>query len=201
MEFVRLFVAVRPPGQVLSALAEIQTELAEAVGGDTVRWVNQATMHVTLHFLGETARDRVSVAAGAVKRAADERCVAAGPSPIALGADGLGAFPSAIRPRVVWAGVRDDTGALEHLHRLAGTLLADAGFRMDHRPFRPHITLGYVRRRAARETLGGLSSALVAAGHAAPEWTPTFLVTEMSLVRSTLTPAGPVYHDVYSAVL
>lgn len=201
MEFVRLFIAVRLPEPVLDSLVDLQSALAMPVGGDAVRWVNRETMHVTLHFLGETPRDRLSAAVVAVEHAAPEWKTATRPSPIDLGADGVGAFPSASRARVVWAGVRDVTGALGRLHRAIGRGLADAGFQTDHRQFRPHVTLGYVRRRATQAARTALASALVDARRAPPEWTTVFSVTEVSLVRSTLTPAGPVYRDLYSAVL
>jgi len=54
---------------------------------------------------------------------------------------GAGAFPSTIRPRVLWVGVGRGAAELGGLaERLAATL-ADLGWEPEARPFRPHLTV------------------------------------------------------------
>jgi len=105
---------------------------------------------------------------------------------------GLGAFPSATRPRVVWAGVTD--GATEMIalaDRVDGALEA-LGFAREARPFSPHVTLGRVcrpgRNPALTDALGG-------------EATREFgrmPVPGASLMRSELSPRGARYTELAS---
>jgi 2'-5' RNA ligase len=98
------------------------------------RWVPPENWHVTLKFLGWTPAPLVPWVEEAVGG-----IVGAYP-PIAASIRGLGAFPSARRARVLWAGIDDPANGF-------GALVADleAGlaeeFRAELRRFHPHVTV------------------------------------------------------------
>ena len=59
---------------------------------------------------------------------------------------GLGAFPNATRPRVVWAGVAaTNINALNELQQLVIGALERIGHAPDDRRFHPHVTLGRIK--------------------------------------------------------
>jgi 2'-5' RNA ligase len=68
--------------------------------------------------------------------------------PFSLTLTEIGAFPSTDHARVVWLGVKSDK--LEELYRALQAELIRAGLPVEHRPFRPHITIGRSRQQAGR---------------------------------------------------
>ena len=130
---LRLFVAVEVPDEAKTAAVEAVGELRTRF--PKARWARPENQHVTLKFLGQTwprlegwVRERVGEAA-------------AGVAPFELGLDGLGAFRSPRRARVLWAGLRDDPpDALADLAGAVDRALA-AEFAPERRPFSAHLTL------------------------------------------------------------
>jgi len=112
-----------------------------------------APAHLTLAFLGEVDPAELPRLADALAPlGADER-------PFALALEGVGAFPSADRPRVVYRAVTDGRVELERLAGRVRAALDAAGIAYDPTPFHPHATLfrvrGPVDRRRAAALLGG----------------------------------------------
>jgi len=105
-----------------------------------VAWVVPGNLHLTVKFLGAVADGRIGSIVGALTG------TAADVSPFDANFAGLGAFPSATRARVVWAGVTGGAGAMVDLAVRVDAALAALGFARDERPFSPHITLGRVRQ-------------------------------------------------------
>ena len=106
------------------------------VRGRDVRWVRLDQLHLTLRFLGPTPEERIAPTAEAVRTVA-----AAAAGPIQLELRGAGAFPTPERPRAIWLGVGEGSGALAELATALGPSLSAAGWPVDDRPFRPHLTL------------------------------------------------------------
>lgn len=101
-------------------------------------WVRPEKLHLTMKFLGEVNEEAVETLA----RAAG--AVAVNHRPLDLTLGGIGAFPNFRRARVVWMGVASEP-RLELLHHDLEVACGEAGFEVEGRPFRPHITLGRVR--------------------------------------------------------
>jgi RNA 2',3'-cyclic 3'-phosphodiesterase len=184
METYRLFIAAEVPPDVTAQLAAAQAYLRR--DGAAVKWVAPELMHLALHFLGETDVDLVPQLGAAL------RGVLADQPAITLRLSGAGAFPNLRRPRVVWAGVGGAISLLERAHSAAGAALDALGLPRETRPFRPHLTLGRVRREATPAQLERLS-ALV---RSLPPLAPTpWVVERIVLFRSQLRPAGPIYTE------
>ena len=134
----RLFVAVPIPEEVATRIAAVVEDVRATLGvaGDRVRWVQMEGLHVTLRFLGPTPPGQVETVADAVERAA---AVMPGPFEVRLG--GAGAFPDATRPRALWLGIRHGADELARLSTALTTELVAAGWALDERPFRPHLTI------------------------------------------------------------
>jgi 2'-5' RNA ligase len=128
----RLFYALWPDDPVRHALLHWQTANLPA----TVRWQHRADLHLTLHFLGQVAPQRLD-ALCALAAGVD----AAG---FELVLDQLGHWP---RPQVLWAGPGLTPPALVELHARLGAGLLALGFELDSRPFAAHVTLARKIRR------------------------------------------------------
>lgn len=95
-------------------------------------------LHVTLSFLGDVPEDATPVLAAALDSAA------AGRPAFTIKLRGVGAFPHARRPRVVWVGL-EDPRALVDLALATRARLDATGFPGDGKDFRAHVTLARVR--------------------------------------------------------
>ena len=133
----RLFLAV-PLSEDVQHLVSHEIAKLRAEGWP-VRWVQPETSHLTLHFLGETERERAEL----VRLALPEEVAAH--APIDLRTAGLGVFPNFRRPRVLWLGLHGPVHRLESLQRDVGGVLHGLGFAVGDEPYHPHITLGRVR--------------------------------------------------------
>lgn len=181
MSAVRAFVAVRLD-EATGASLGAEIERLRGVVRD-VAWVAPDNLHVTVKFLGEVAEALLGPAGDALAP------VAAAAPPFDLVVDGLGAFPSAARARVVWAGTRDGSAALGRLAVAVDAALAPLGFAAEARPFTAHVTLGRVR---VPRRVPALETALAAAP-GGPYG--TVRVERLSLMRSDLAPGGARYRE------
>jgi len=185
----RSFIAVTP-GQAIHAKArEIIRGLAPECekAGLKVRWVHPGKIHLTLRFLGDIpAPLALSLEDALAPIGSIER--------FRLEYAGVGAFPDAHRPRVVWMGVRDPDGQLAIMYEKLCGALEDRGIAREKRPFSPHITIGRVRP----EGRGDLAPVLEPlAGEPIGEEP----VTRIILYRSTLHPSGAVHEPLFSVSL
>lgn len=176
---MRLFIAVNLPQDVRRALWDAVAPLRER--RFPVRWVQPEGLHVTLKFLGEVARERESALRDAIARAVGDM------RQFPLGLSGFGAFPTLERPRVVWAGC-EPAPPLELVQHALEREMQELGFPLEGRPFRPHITIGRVRRDAKRRALAGFADAVAPLVHEA-----AVTVTSVDLMESRLSPAGATY--------
>jgi 2'-5' RNA ligase len=135
---VRAFLAVpvRPPAH--QPVRDLVERLAARVPG--VRWVDTAIVHVTLHFFADLPSDRQDAVTEAVRRATATELA----FPLQL--EALGSFGAGPRTRVLWLGIAE-SAALAELAERVRMGVAECGFELDARPFRPHITLGRPGRR------------------------------------------------------
>ncbi len=191
MDRLRAFIAVELPPAAREAIEGVTREMRSRAG-DGVRWVRPEGVHLTLKFLGDIAADSVP----SISQALD-RC-AAPAAPFDLFLEGVGAFPNARRPRVVWIGL---DGGLEPLLNLQQSIegeLEALGFARERRAFTPHLTLGRVRDRVSPAQSRALSEAL---GGVRVEPDVKLPVGEVSLIKSDLQPSGAVYTRLYAAGL
>jgi 2'-5' RNA ligase len=178
---MRLFVAVVPPDEVLAELEEAVAPLRDAA--PELRWTGAASWHLTLAFLGEVREEVVPDLQARLERAARRH------PPQQLAIAGGGAFPSARRAQVLWAGFSADGKALAALADsvAAGARRAGAPPPGQHRQYRAHLTLARCRAPAdvskLRERLAGFNGT---------SWT----ATSVHLIRSHLSAGPPQYEDV-----
>ena len=182
MRTIRGFIAVNIGLNALRAVAEEQSGLRRRASerGVEVRWIAPQNMHVTLRVLGQVTEPMVAAIQDGLESIL--RTVA----PFEVTAAGLGVFPDPRHPRVVWVGMRDEGGALGHLHEAISGVLVRMGFNLDEKPFRSHVTIGRVK--------GGDGEALAACLAESGERTyGAFPVREIACYRSDLRPSGADY--------
>lgn len=192
METWRTFIAIELEDAVKTELRRVQRELAGQMPANSMRWVQPDGIHLTLKFLGDTPPDKVQEVKAALARAAVE----VGPFRVIV--SGVGCFPNARQPRVVWVGVAEHSGALSKLHSAVEAQVAPLGFPTERRPFSPHLTLGRVQQHASRSDVQRIGEAVAAFGDATH---CEMGAVNVSYIKSDLRPAGAVYTTLFEAIL
>jgi 2'-5' RNA ligase len=171
---LRLFVAVEVPDPVLGAVEAALADTRERLAGG--RWVPRQNQHVTVKFLGTTWPRLLEEVVRAVEN------VARSTAPFSTRVDGLGAFPSQRRARVLWAGL---DGAHGRLAEVAGALdrALEPEFAPEKRAFTPHLTIARFDPPVPLDELPAVAS-------------DAFPVERLVLFRSHLRRPAPVYEPV-----
>ncbi len=178
---VRAFLAIELPQDALVRVGQVQQIVRDAL--PDLAYVRPNMVHITLKFLGNVPATLVPeierLAAPAV----------GGYRPFRVVISGLGVFPSADSPRVIWLGITGDVTPLSKLAVSLDEALARLNLPREARAFSPHLTLARVRRRLSRSELVSLGNV----AHRLREVRIEFVVTHVSLMRSHLQRGGAVY--------
>ena len=177
----RIFIGIKvdPEPQFLSIDSTLKALLRE----ERITWVEPSNLHVTLAFLGDTEEVMINIAGILLKKICTSFCG------FSFNLQGIGVFRSYNDPRVLWCGIAHSQ-ELINLNEQVTIGLGDAGFKMEERYFKPHITLG--RIKSIRE-ISGLKKAV-------EQYQSTLIqkvfVKEVILFESILKPSGPIYKPV-----
>ncbi|MEK4028418.1 MULTISPECIES: RNA 2',3'-cyclic phosphodiesterase [Bacillaceae] len=98
------------------------------------RFVHEQDLHLTLAFLGAAEEKQLETALSLVTSSVQD--IEAFPLII----DSLGFFGKKTDPRIFWAGVKQES-RLNELQSAVTAACREAGFKLDSRPFSPHITV------------------------------------------------------------
>ena len=174
---IRAFIAANLALPVSEEMAKVQSVL-QKVKSD-IRWIKPQGFHLTFRFLGNIESTRVAPILAVLRAAARLH------PQFRVRTQGLGAFPSLTRPRVLWARLSGD--GLQELHTKIEAALSSCGFPPEGRAFHPHITLGRVRSpRGWNPVLEGIKAYLQYDFGESP-------IDTVTLYQSDLGPGGAVY--------
>lgn len=132
---MRVFIALPVPDEVKKIISQIKTELKTTA---KIKWVEAENCHITLKFLGEVNPNQVKNISAVLKN------IFAQGSAYELSMHGVGFFPNRTRPRVMWAGVKDQTGNLDIHIKLVNEALYPLGFQKESNSIH-HLTMGRIR--------------------------------------------------------
>lgn len=182
---IRAFIAITPPPMLQQAFREVGTALQVL----PVRWVQPEQVHLTLKFLGNVPAEQIVSIRQALEHTARDL------APFTVGAQSLGCFPNAFRPRILWIGLDDPQQALEGLQQRVEAALSALGFALEARPFRPHLTLArFQEDRRVPQLLSLLQAYQERVFGDIP-------VTQMHLFQSQLHRDGVLYTIIHSVIL
>jgi RNA 2',3'-cyclic 3'-phosphodiesterase len=168
----------------IDPIAKLQIEIVSSAGWSSrdVEPVEPQNFHFTLLFLGEIADSDANKIQSELSGLRFDS--------IDLTYSRVGAFPRPDAARIVWVGV-DDEGS-QRLAELAAKVVSAVsklGFKPD-KPFSPHLTIFRVKARRPVDITGVAGKY---SGSAIKD-----RIDKVQLKKSELTPAGPVYSNVYT---
>ncbi len=157
------------------------TGLERAVG-----WVRPESLHLTLVFLGplqdRECRRLQDLLDGRFDGLSTPDAVIQPPR----------FFPKPTRPRGLWCPVTESGNRLQQMHGILLSAVDKANLTHDSKPFRPHITLGRVRRRfQGRHELKGLQ--LIPSGAPFQPHKQHAGLEQVHLFRTNASPQGNLY--------
>lgn len=182
---MRLFAAVDLTEETRAAIGAAQRQIASRLGFDRLKVVRPDHLHLTLAFAADVPEAR----GGALIDAMNGDILQA-PFQIAFG--GVGVFPPAGAPRILWLGLTQGVREAIELQQHVATRFDAVGIALERRPFHPHLTLARWResRRADR--------------HCVPQTARTLATVEVSsvtLYQSRVSSSGPTYVQLAQAHL
>ena len=181
MDTLRSFIAIELPFEIHQGLSGVIQRLSQRKVA--VRWVQAQNIHLTIKFLGDVSSAKVESVIKMLKIESQRH------KPFRFKVEGLGVFPNAHRPRVVWVGVKAPP-ELSEVYRGIEAAFNTIGFAPEGRDFTPHLTVGRVQQSATPEEVRRLGELVVN--------TPVGCLGEvsvdgLSLFRSDLKPGGAEY--------
>lgn len=126
------FFAIRIPEQTKLVMRKHMEKIKERTPFS--RWVHYQDLHITLAFLGSSPPDKLIEADKNVKAVLFDETA------FTLKINKLGFFGSDTSPRVFWADT-EENNQLQTIREKVFSACEKAGFQLETRPFRPHITL------------------------------------------------------------
>jgi 2'-5' RNA ligase len=176
----RVFCAIDLSVGVRASLIGQIKRLREAVPYAQASWSRAENTHLTLKFLGEIQTSKLSRLSNAVSRAV------AGAASFQVKVEETGVFPKPTAPRVLWIGVKDESGKLAKLQSRLEEECSREGFATEDRPFHPHLTIARLRKPEGARAL--------AAAHTNTHFDPVALqISECLVIRSEPGSAGSKY--------
>ncbi len=175
----RTFVAIELPSPIK---VRIEKLIHRFQSFQQYRWTTEENLHLTLNFIGNVTQQDISPLCRAI-----ESHIASTPG-FAVQLEGCGAFPKIDRPRIVWLGVTEGSIQLQAIYSRIEQLLLEQKYPRDRHPFRPHITIGRLKRegRFPTEMKGAINAETkIEIG--------AFDVNEVTIYESVLEKSGPRY--------
>jgi 2'-5' RNA ligase len=172
---MRTFIAVEVPKEIQERVGKYIASICALI--PDVKWVVSENLHFTIKFLGEIEQTDFKNVRHCVEQAAREY------GPFTMGLSGIGFFPSADRPKVIWIGADGGEDILFDLYQDMERCLENIGFEREAKTFSPHLTIGRAKKNrkvTVPERLPGFEPVM-------------FEVRSISIIKSTLTPNGPIY--------
>lgn len=160
--------------------------------GADVKWIELENIHLTLKFLGDADDKKLE---GIKEILAD---VASGTRAFQAQINSLGAFPKIDFPRVIWAGLDKGDSETKGIVKALEEKISKLGIPKENKAFQSHITLGRTRSGINKDKL---AAALDETNNSITKENLEFIVSKITLFKSTLTPKGALYEILHETNL
>lgn len=175
---IRSFVAMKINEELKDRFLELQKIFSQTK--IDVKWVERDNLHLTLKFLGKVAVKKLDNLKEALNK------ITQSTTPFDIAFSKVGCFPNINHPRVIWVGINNN----DNLNKLVDEMISELfniGFKKEEKKFKSHITLGRIK---SDKNLNLLSQEIKECDNMD---FGRMKVGEIYLMKSTLTPRGPIY--------
>lgn len=174
---VRAFLAIELENDLKNKISEVQDDFRKTDAN--INYVSMENIHLTLKFFGEIDLDGLDKISEKINGVIDNY------DPFNIEIGGCGAFPNKEHIRVLHFGIKDNK-ILNKLHDELDAEFESIGIDKDKK-FSTHITFGRMKskrnKEAVQEKINEYEDYEIG----------SMDVKKISLIKSTLTPKGPIY--------
>jgi RNA 2',3'-cyclic 3'-phosphodiesterase len=199
---IRAFFAVELSQELRTKLATLQQELKQSIEpemkrGTRISWVQPASLHLTIKFLGEMDEQVIDPLRVAVEEAIGSQTA------VNVPLERLGGFPRPQSPRVLWVGPSEhwekgiDAKRITEIYATIEQACEDLRFLREPKPFSPHLTVARIKTGERHVGVSLAQSGVLDR----PLLLGTLAVESIALMRSELKPTGSVYTKLWSVRL
>lgn len=179
MSQIRAFLAIDLDDDLKPKINKIIREFKQIDAN--IKYVDLQNLHFTLKFFGDIDTEGIDVLAERIENVVKDF------DSFNIKIKGCGAFPNKSRINVIWVGLDEDS-ILKELHDKLDKQFNSLGFDLDKK-FSSHLTIGRMRSAKGKDKVKNTIESFENVDIGSME------VTSITLKKSTLTPAGPIYED------
>ena len=199
---IRTFLAVELAEDLRAQIGQVQQDLKSRLSCESskdirIAWVQPASIHFTIAFLGDTDKSRIEPIQCLIEQAMT------GHQAFRIPIERFGVFPRLQQPRVIWVGASEswergaDGARLVTLHRAIENCCQSLGFASEGKALSPHLTLARVKAGERQVGLALAQSGVLDR----PMACGSLAINAIALMKSQLRPTGPVYTKLWETRL
>lgn len=188
---MRTFIAIDFPPEIIKKIDQVINYFKTQTPESAIKWVAPENLHLTIKFIGDISDDILPQAKFLISDALKNQPA------INISIEGLGMFPDAKNPRVIWLGIIGGD-PLVKIHESLDQRLKAIQIKPDRRGYSPHLTIARVRRQTDQKTARLIGETLSKFN---VDSLGAIRVDEIRLYQSDLTPKGPTYSPLLSVPL
>ncbi len=176
---IRSFIAINLSESTKEGLEGIKINFKSTLSRSKIKWVDKDNFHITLRFLGDIEPGDITKIEDAIGN------FILNYSTFTIEFHEIGVFPGIRKPRILWIG-SDYPDIFRNFYSGFRSRLDSIGF-LEDKSFLPHITLGRIKYIPERDirSLKELMSNI--------KFSYKDTITHIDLMKSQLTPKGPIY--------
>ena len=199
---IRAFLAVELSEELRATLATLQQELKQSIEpelkrGTRISWVQPASLHLTIKFLGETDEQVIDPLRAAVEQGIGSQMA------VNVPLERLGGFPRPQSPRVLWVGPSEnwekgiDAKRITEIYATIEQACEALHFLRETKPFSPHLTVARIKTGERHVGVSLAQSGVLDR----PILLGSLAVESVALMKSELKPTGSIYTKLWSVRL
>jgi len=176
MSIIRGFIAIEI--DETSKIIDFNNEIKKTEAN--IKLVESNNMHLTLKFLGDINEESIEKIEEKIKESVE------GIKPFNIELIGTGVFPNKNYIKVIWIGIEKGEKLITIAQKIDERLV-NLGFKKEKRKFSPHLTIGRVKsakdKKKIIQIVEKYNNILFSEN----------IVDTIKLIKSELTPEGPIY--------
>jgi RNA 2',3'-cyclic 3'-phosphodiesterase len=190
-KLVRTFIAADFPPGIIEKFEKIIQYFKTKTPNQDLKWVAPENLHITIKFIGDTSSKKLVQVKSVLTNALSKQPA------FNIAIEGLGMFPNAKQPRVIWLGIADGQ-ALIKIHQIIDQALEKVEIDQDLRRFNPHLTIARIQRTTSPDRAKKIGDTL---SQLKVDSLGNIRIDAVHLYQSELTPTGPIYTRLLSVPL
>ena len=188
---MRTFIAIDFSPEIIRKITEIINYFRSQTPDKAIKWVAPENLHLTVKFLGEVPDNKIEDIKEFIKKSLADKHT------FQIEVKGLGMYPNATKPRVIWLGIKGSEPIVE-IYKILDSELQKANVQPDKRGFSPHLTIARIRRNTDSKVVQEIGKTL---SKFKVDSLGSCIIDHIVLYKSVLTPKGPIYTSLLSTPL